>query len=188
LYFPSTRDSSIICKVTSSMHNDANHHALYTQQQPPYAQLCTWLENLCPSHIFASYLMLYPCFILILGIYQWPPLFWLQLRRTGIPCFVYFNFQGPKWSKIDQGFFVDYYFTKRMTWSTGTSREGPGGPKQTKWRGPGGGHPTHALSLLEYLQSSIQSPTSNSWPKNVYIKVPRRISERRRSITHKTPN
>jgi len=60
-----------------------------------------------------------------------------------------FNFQGPKRSQMDLGFFEDYFFMKTNTWSTGTSRAEPGGPKEPRWRGPGGGRATHARFLLE---------------------------------------
>jgi hypothetical protein len=40
--------------------------------------------------IFATYMMIVPCFTLIYGDLQWSPLFDLWLCRTGKPYFVYF--------------------------------------------------------------------------------------------------
>ena len=73
-----------------------------------------------------------------------------------------FNFQGPKLSQMDLGFFEDYFFMKTNTWSTGTSRAEPGGPKEPRWRGPAGGRATHARFLLEHPQSSVFNPNSES--------------------------
>ena len=57
------------------------------------------------------------------------------------PVLCIFNFQGPSRTQKDLGFFEDF-FMKENTWSTGTSRAEPGGPKGPRWRGPRGG-PRH---------------------------------------------
>ena len=45
-----------------------------------------------------------------------------------------FHFQGPIQSQIELGFWGRQYFITRSIWSTGTSREGHGGPNEGRWR------------------------------------------------------
>ena len=57
-------------------------------------------------------------------------------------------FPGPKQSQMKLGFFEDYFFAKKSSWSTRTSREEHGGPKEPMWRDLGG-RATYARFLLD---------------------------------------
>ena len=78
-----------------------------------------------------------------------------------------FNFQGPKRSQMDLGFFEDYFFMKTNTWSTRTSRAEPGGPKEPRWRGPGVAAPPMLVS-----SSSILSRPSSTLTPRLDLKMP----------------
>ena len=87
--------------------------------------------------------MLYPCvYIDFWGFSNDPLYLGYNSAEQENPVLCIFNFQGPLRTQKDLGFFEDYFFMKANTWSTGTSRAEPGGPKEPRWRGPRGG-PRH---------------------------------------------
>ena len=70
------------------------------------------------------------------------------------PVLCILNFQGPSRTQKDLGFFEYYFFMKSNTWSTGTSRAEPGGPKEPRWCGPVGG-PRHTPAFSRRISDRL---------------------------------
>ena len=82
------------------------------------------------SHIFASYIMLYPCFTLIFGdLPMIPFILVITLQGQKSLFFMFFMFQDPNGVKKSSSSGNINFYPREPTWARRRSKTGPGGPQ-----------------------------------------------------------